>query len=235
MSTLERAQEIRADFARVLARLDALIAELSPVARPEPAAAVAPMAWGAKVSSVFRDRVRWIVEDLSIGESQRDGCDKLMTCMAWESGRSFRPDVKNMAGSGATGLIQFMPLTALGFFYSAAEIEAMTETERKTRGVACCDKLAAMTAEDQLNFVWRYFKPYKGRLKSLGDVYMAILWPAGVGKPESYVLWSKETRPTTFRQNAGLDVNKDGTITKAEATAKVAALLEEGRRPGNMA
>jgi soluble lytic murein transglycosylase-like protein len=37
-----------------------------------------------------------------------------MACMAWESGRSFRPDVKNMAGSGATGLIQFMPTTAAG-------------------------------------------------------------------------------------------------------------------------
>src|SRR4051812_38461936 len=53
------------------------------------------LAWGAKVSPEFRDKVR--------GISGRLGCapDDLMSCMAWESGRSFSPSKKNLAGSGA--------------------------------------------------------------------------------------------------------------------------------------
>lgn len=171
-----------------------------------------PLVWGARVSREFRDRVHWIAEDLRMDVV--DGADDLMTCMAWESGRTFAPDVKNLAGSGATGLIQFMPKTAISLGTTV-------------------DELAAMTAEDQLNYVYKYFRPFKGRLQSLGDVYMAILWPAGVGKPDSYVLWDRASRPTTYRQNAGLDVNRDGEITRGECLTKLRAMRLEGAKPGN--
>lgn len=175
-----------------------------------PGTAEQPLAWGAKVSPDFRAKVRAI--------SARLGCapDDLMACMAWESGRSFSPSKKNMAGSGATGLIQFMPDTA-------AKLGTSTSA------------LAAMTAIQQLDWVERYFQPYKGKLATLADLYMAILWPAGVGKPMEYVLWDKRTRPTTFRQNAGLDINHDGAITKAECAAKLYAMKAEGQQPGNSA
>jgi hypothetical protein len=133
--------------------------------------------------------------------------------MSWESAESFRADIKNAAGSGATGLIQFMPSTAVGLGTSTA-------------------KLARMTPEDQLNYVYKYFRPYAGRLNNLGDIYMAILWPAGVGKPDSYVLWNKATKPTTFRQNAGLDLNKDGNITRGECLTKINEKLTKGKKPG---
>lgn len=208
----ETLTRLRAELIESLRLVDLLLAE-TPVANdPEPSAA-RPMAWGAKVSAEFRARVLWIAEDLQIGDDPHDGADKLMACMAWESGRSFRPDVKNMAGSGATGLIQFMPATARGLGTTV-------------------EKLAAMPAEDQLNFVWKYFKPYKGRLKTLGDLYMAILWPKGVGQPADYALF---TGGVTYRQNAGLDTNKDGVVTKRETCAKVELLLEEGLRQGNAA
>lgn len=186
----------------------------APIAEPLPAGPERrPLAWGAKVSQAFRDRVIWIAHDLDIGPKVgQPEPDWLMTCMAWESGRSFRPDVKNMAGSGATGLIQFMPATARAL---GTTVEA----------------LAAMTAEDQLNEVWKYFRPYDGRLRSLADVYMAILWPAAVGKPPAFPLF---TGGIAYRQNAGLDIDKDGKVTKAEASAKVAALLPEGLKPGNV-
>lgn len=167
------------------------------------------IAWGAKVSDTFLDRAAWIVDDLLIGDNTDDGLNKLMSCMAWESGRSFNASVTNMAGSGAVGLIQFMPSTAQALGTTTA-------------------KLMAMTPEDQLNYVWKYFSSYKGKLKTLGDLYMAILWPAGVGQSETFVLWDSKTRPTTYRQNSGLDINKDGVITKAEATAKVTAMMTEG-------
>lgn len=169
---------------------------------------VGQMAWGAKVSPVFRERVRWIGETLGLNP------DDLMACMAWESGETFSPSIKNAAGSGATGLIQFMPSTAVALGTSTA-------------------KLAQMTAEDQLNFVYKYFKPYHGRLRNLGDVYMAILWPRAVGQSDGYVLWDKGKSPTTFRQNAGLDTNKDQRITRAECLGKIQQKLTKGLLPEN--
>lgn len=195
--------------------LNEVLAELAPplptepTPHPEPEAEE-PLPWGARVSKVFRDRVRWIANELQFSAAD------LMVCMAWESGRTFSPSVKNMAGSGATGLIQFMPKTAV----------ALGTTTQK---------LAMLTAEDQLNYVYKYFEPYKGKIHNLSDLYMAILWPAGVGKPEDYVLWNKETRPTTYRQNAGFDANKDGDITKAECSAKLYAMRREGMESANMA
>ena len=203
-----------AQRARLIEARDAIDAVLTEeVAATAPPIPNAPtgrreIAWGAKVSPVFRERVWWICDQLGIDP------DYLMSCMAFESGRTFSPSVRNMAGSGATGLIQFMPSTARALGTST-------------------DALAAMTAESQLNFVYKYFRPYYGRLKTLADVYMAILWPKGVGQPESYAIFTQGG--VTYRQNAGLDTNKDGRVTKLEASTKVTALYSEGRRAENMA
>lgn len=165
------------------------------------------LAWGSRVSRLFRERVRIMARDL------RTNPDWIMACMAFESGETFSPSVRNAAGSGAIGLIQFMPSTARGLG---------TSTEH----------LADMTAEQQLEYVHKYFLPYKGKLSKLSDVYMAILWPAAIGKLDTATLWDASTRPTTYRQNAGLDANKDFTITKGEAASKVAAKLVKGLTPG---
>lgn len=174
-----------------------------------PMSTEAPLAWGSRVSRPFRERVRRMALDLKM---PADGPNWLMACMAFETGETFSPSVRNGAGSGAVGLIQFMPATAKGLGTSTAH-------------------LADMTAEEQLDFVHRYFLPYKGKLSRLSDVYMAILWPAAIGKPDTAPLWDAATRPTTYRQNSGLDANKDLTITKGEAAAKVAAKLMKGLAP----
>lgn len=164
------------------------------------------IAWGAKVSQTFRDRVWWIADTLKLNP------DHLMACIAWETGEKFSASVKNMAGSGATGLIQFMPTTA------------------KTLGTTTTE-LARMTAEDQLNYVYKYFRPYNGKLNNLGDVYMAILWPRGVGKNDSYVVFDGGI---AYRQNAGLDVNKDGQVTRGECLVKINQKLTKGLLPANL-
>lgn len=167
------------------------------------------LAWGQRVSAEFRERVFEIADQLGINP------DHLMAVMAFETGETFRPDIRNAAGSGATGLIQFMPATARGL-------------------ATTTDELARMTAVQQLDFVRLYFKPYAGRLRTLSDTYMAVLWPAAIGRPDDAVLWDKASKPTTYRQNAGLDANKDGAITKGEAAAKVRSALERGMRPENL-
>jgi hypothetical protein len=158
------------------------------------------IAWGKKVSAPFKTKVLAISSDL--------GCDPshLMSAMAFETGERFTPDVRNKA-SGATGLIQFMPTTAKSLGTTTAA-------------------LAQMSAVDQLDFVKAYLKPFKGKMTTLSDVYMTILFPAAVGKPEAHVLFKSPTK--AYEQNKGLDANKDGQVTKGEAAAKVQAKLVKG-------
>lgn len=159
------------------------------------------LVWGKKVSQAFRVKVREIAERLRVDPNY------LTAAMAFETGTTFDPAIKNAAGSGATGLIQFMPSTARGLGTSTAQ-------------------LARMSAVEQLDWVEKYFQSFRGRLNTLGDVYMAILWPAAVGKPGSHVLFKKPS--IQYTQNAGLDVNRNGEITKDEATSRVARMLEQG-------
>ena len=162
-----------------------------------------PLAWGDKVSPEFRSIVINIAKSYSwLPERASD----LMACMAFESGETFSPKVKNGAGSGAIGLIQFMPATAAYL------------------GTTPHD-LIAMTAEEQLQFVRKYFKPYASHILSLSDMYMAILLPKYVGADDNAILFSGGIG---YRQNSGLDIDKDGKITKAEATALVRAKLNKG-------
>ena len=171
-----------------------------------------PMAWGAitagKHGAAFNDKVRDIAGRL--------GCDPsyLTAAMAFETAETFSPAIRNGAGSGATGLIQFMPTTAKRLGTSTAA-------------------LAEMTALDQLDYVEAYFRTATARpLKTLSDIYMAILWPAAVGRPESHVLFRKPSR--AYAQNRGFDVNRDGLITKAEAAAKVQKKLVKGMKQGRI-
>ena len=63
------------------------------------------LAWGAKVSPEFREKVRSIAARIGTEPSS------LMACIAFETGRTFSPKARN-PGSSATGLIQFMANTA---------------------------------------------------------------------------------------------------------------------------
>lgn len=196
----------------MLTKLIELLGRLFGRHDPAPITPQAPkntLAWGNRVSQEFRAKVEAMGGRLGVDPNH------LMAIMAFESGRTFSPSIKNMAGSGATGLIQFMPRTAIGLGTSV-------------------EQLAGMTAVKQLDWVEKYFQPYRGRMKTLSDIYMAVLWPAAVGKPDDYVLFDRETRPTAYRQNAGLDANKNGQITKFEAAAKVYQMLEEGRSKTNL-
>ncbi|HJZ93455.1 MAG TPA: peptidoglycan-binding protein [Gemmataceae bacterium] len=169
------------------------------------AATSGQLAWGAKVSADFKAKVIQIGADLGVQP------DYLMACMAFETGETFSPSIKNAAGSGATGLIQFMPSTAQALGTSTSA-------------------LAAMTAVAQLDYVKKYFEPYRGRLHSLEDVYMAILYPAAIGKGANSTLFQSGT--TAYAQNKGFDANQDGVITPAEVSVKVRAKYTKGLSPG---
>ncbi len=169
---------------------------------------VKELSWGVRVSSDFREKVFEISD--RFGWTDRHA-SWLMACMAFESAETFSPSIKNGAGSGAVGLIQFMPKTAEGLG---------TSTEA----------LARMVGIEQLEWVARYFKPYVSRIHTLPDMYMAILMPSFIGRPESAILFKQGTK--AYTQNKGLDANRDGVVTKLEAARKVNAKLIKGMGEG---
>lgn len=168
------------------------------------------IAWGREVSREFLGKVLGICVEFNW--PLKSHASYLMACIDFESAGTFRSDIRNMAGSGATGLIQFMPSTAKGLGTTVAD-------------------LAAMTPERQLDYVAAYFKPYAANIHTLSDMYMAILMPAYVGKPDSSVLFVAPN--TNYRQNSGLDADRDGRVTKGEATAMVRRRLELGLADNN--
>ncbi len=124
------------------------------------------------------------------------------------------PDPFTRAAYRAVGLIQFMPSTAkwLGTTNQA---------------------LYRMTSIQQLDYVYKYFAGYAGRIKSYFDLYMITFFPAAIGKPDDFVIQSKAVSASTIaRQNPSFDINKDGKITVGEAKkimakAIPAAVLDE--------
>lgn len=163
------------------------------------------LAWGAKISAECRRLVVAIAQAVGIADPS-----DLSACIQFES--RWNPAARN-PGSSATGLIQFMAATARGL---GTTVEA----------------LATMSAEDQLRYVHAYFLPFAGRLRTLSDVYMAILWPPAVGVAEDSVVFPAGSKE--YLANRGLDVDHDGAVTKREAAAFVAKALADGMQPGNV-
>lgn len=162
------------------------------------------MCWGAAVTPEFRHGV--IEMCVSTKGWGVDHVNWMMGCIAQETGSTFSPSVKNKAGSGATGLIQFMEKTAIGLGTTTQQLERMT-------------------AVQQLRYVKDYFKPYAPKIKSLSDMYMAILLPKYVGADDSTVLFSDGV---SYRQNSGLDANHDKKVTKLEACERVLKVYDKG-------
>lgn len=140
----------------------------------------------------------------------------LMACMAFETGTTFSAKIQNFGQSQAYGLIQFTKAGAADLGKSLDELRAMTEVE-------------------QLDYVQLYMsrciKAY-GPLRTLADVYMAILCPAGIGQPDTYQCYKVGTR--AYEKNKDLDKDprnpgkSKGYITKQDATTKVQEAYEKG-------
>ena len=91
----------------------------------------------------------------------------LATVINFES--RFDPTARN--SSGATGLLQFMPETARGLSTTTTAI-------------------SRMSAMEQMNYVERYYQQRwianKAPFRSQLDTFMAVFWPAAIGKGPGY-------------------------------------------------
>jgi len=119
----------------------------------------------------------------------------LMIVMKMESGINHQAVNNN---GGATGLIQFMPATAAGLGTSTTALKSMDNVS-------------------QLEYVYKYFKPYAGRLFSVTDLYMVTFFPAALGKPDNYVLQTSSLSAGLIaRSNPVFDMDKNNAITVGE-------------------
>lgn len=134
--------------------------------------------------------------------SKRLGIEKedLLSVMHFETAGTFSPSIKNFSGSGATGLIQFMPSTAVKLGTTTADLSKMDRLE-------------------QLEYVEDYLDNYDLKGASLADIYMSVLFPKAIGKSLDYVLFKQPT--IQYKRNKSLDFNLDGYITKEEAVKPV--------------
>lgn len=108
---------------------------------------------------------------------------------------------------GATGLLQFMPRTLMSMGLTSETICNMSNVQ-------------------QLEVVYRYLAPYAGRMKSLTDCYLAVLFPVAMGKPDQFILQTSTlSAQVVARWNPLYDLNKDMQITVGEVKAKLKTFI----------
>jgi hypothetical protein len=129
--------------------------------------------------------------------------DWLMFLMWFETARTLDHRIQNKT-TRATGLIQFMPSTAV---FLGTTVDALKE----------------MTNVQQLDFVQKHLAIFRGKYKDWVDLYCAIFWPAAVGKPDTYRI----TPDIVAKQNPIFDINKDLDIEKSEIRTVLSKMIPE--------
>ena len=123
----------------------------------------------------------------------------LLNVMACES--SFIPSARNrLPGQTASGLMQIIEQTAARLGTTTAAIRRMNPIE-------------------QLHIIEKYYRPFRGRLNSLADVYLAVfrgfLVNGGLDTVVAPLNNSVKERQV-YSLNNSLDLNGDRSITKGE-------------------
>ncbi len=119
----------------------------------------------------------------------------LMAVMYSES--KFDASVSNHKGSGATGLIQWMPATAKDF------------------GITV-EKLRNLNHVEQMEFVYTYLNNVRkkyGKYASLTELYLAILYPKALQGEQDFCYTLYATPSAAYKMNSGLDEDRDGRVT----------------------
>lgn len=125
----------------------------------------------------------------------------LMVVIDLETASTFDPSITNKLGY--TGLIQFGKV-------AAAEVGTTT------------GQLRGMNACKQLEYVEKYLSRYKGKMKCLTDVYLAVFFPVAIGKHDGWTLeTSRLDAARVARWNPGFDLDKNKAIQVWEIKKKL--------------
>ncbi len=140
----------------------------------------------------FQEKLRAVCSYLSVDP------EDMKKVMMKESG--INPKARNRI-SNATGLIQFMPSTA-----RSPQIGTTVWLLRWMSGV------------EQLTYVQKYYEPYKWRLNSAEDLYLATFYPAAIWKGDDFVMWSEPKS----RVSPEIIANQNGVIAPWKSVITVA-------------
>ena len=160
---------------------------------------------------VTQNRTAFIARVKQLAKTFNANPNWFMALFNSETGGTFKADTYNRSGSGAVGLIQFMPRTA-------QDLGATTSF------------LASLSNVAQLDWVEKYIRRQLANIglmaiKDYDDLYLLVFYPVAVGKPDAYTI---PLSGIGYRQNAGIDVNKDGVITVADFKAFIRSKIPVG-------
>jgi hypothetical protein len=156
---------------------------------------------------ILRDQPNFWIELQAISRRLKTEPAWLLNVMASES--LFDHTASNgLSGQTATGLLQFIESTARNMGTTTEAIRRMSPVE-------------------QLRLVEKYLMPFRGRLNSLADVYLAVFRGFIVKGGDATVIApldrsSREQR--IYSLNRWLDFDGDGKITKGELALAALAI-----------
>lgn len=156
--------------------------------------------FGVIKADAFRSKLLEVSNELSIDPNY------IMACIALETGKTFRTDIKN-PGSSATGLIQFMDDTAKDLGTSTRQLRAMDHVE-------------------QMEYVKKYFKMQANNVGvpteqwTLEDVYYLIFRPKTILLGPNDIVYQRSDGDY-YSKNLYHDRNSDGKITKNEIAENI--------------
>jgi len=164
---------------QITARLKSAIAARAPQQTQE----YALSATAEEIAKVYPKMRSYAGEIVSVSDTIGIKPNWLANVINFES-RGGDPQARNPT-SNATGLIQFMPRTARGLGTTI-------------------DVLYNMTGQEQMRWVEAYFSPFRGKLDSQEDVYMAVFYPVAIGKPDTWTF-----PPAVEKWNPGIRTPAD--------------------------
>ncbi len=151
------------------------------------------------LTRILQDQPRFWIELQAVAKRLQTQSAWLLNVMASES--LFNPAARNsLPGQTASGLLQFIERTAQSMGTTTGAIRRMSPVE-------------------QLPLVEKYLTPFRGRLNSLADVYMAVFRGFLVEGGDATViapLDNSSGEQRKFALNKWLDFNGDSKITKGE-------------------
>ena len=155
---------------------------------------------------ITTNRPEFVAKVIQISKALIIEPDWLQVIMFHES--RLNPKAHNSMG-GAAGLIQIMPDTARG----------LGTTQ---------EALLAMSNVQQLDYVYKYFKPAAGKFKTFEDLFLYNFFPIAVGKPDDWIIKSSNlSAATVAKYNKAFDLNNDNQITVGEWKQYLRAFLRK--------
>ena len=151
---------------------------------------------------------------------------ELMALIALESAETFDPRALELGGTGATGLIQFVPTTAIGL----AQIHKVPGSERWDKNDTASRQeaqkwVAGLPLVNQLELVDTYLSDSlrANGAKDAKGIYTAIFRGSNTNTGPITVA----TPGNAYDKNRPLDTNNDGRISYDEWTARVTPYVEK--------